>query len=114
MNELPDDAEIYIRVKDVQHMFDLIVGSLDYGSGFLDTDDVNTTRRVAVMLGRDPMDGTPSSQARNYVHDFRPCPPPPESARGRFGPEEIAVWCEQNASTCRWCNTGKGAPIHGE
>ncbi len=57
------------RVK-LQMLFDMIISTMDFGSGFLDTDEVNLLREVAVTLGVDPMKGTPYEHARNYPHPF--------------------------------------------
>jgi len=57
---------------DLREMFDIICCSMDFGSGFLDTPQVDLLRRVAVELGIDPMEATPSNQAENYPHTYRP------------------------------------------
>jgi hypothetical protein len=43
----------------LQGLFDIAVGSMDFGSGFLDIDDVKVLRKVAELLGVDPSEGTP-------------------------------------------------------
>lgn len=55
----------------VQEMLDIIVGSLDYGSGFLDQEQIEILRAVAEMLGLDPMVATPSEYAKSYPHAFK-------------------------------------------
>lgn len=55
----------------VQEMLDIIVGSLDYGSGFLDREQIEILRAVAEMLGLDPMTATPSNYAKSYPHAFQ-------------------------------------------
>jgi len=54
----------------LQDMFDIIVGSLDFGSGFLDLEQVEMLRAVAVLLGVDPMKATPYDQTTRYPHPF--------------------------------------------
>jgi hypothetical protein len=41
-------------------VFDIAVGSLNFASGFLSTEDVDHLRRYAEYLGVDPMDATPA------------------------------------------------------
>ncbi len=48
-----------VPTEDLQVMFDVAVESLDFASGFLDNDEVLALRRVAVLLGVDPMKATP-------------------------------------------------------
>lgn len=59
-----------ISEDDIREMFDIICCSMDFGSGFLDTPQVDLLRRVAVELGVDPMEATPGNQAENYPHPF--------------------------------------------
>lgn len=59
-----------ISEDDIREMFDIICCSMDFGSGFLDTPQVDLLRRVAVELGVDPMDATPPNHATNYPHAF--------------------------------------------
>lgn len=59
-----------INTEDAKALFDLATGSMDFGSGFLDHEEVEILRRVAVKLGLDPMDGTPSNFRSQYPHEF--------------------------------------------
>lgn len=59
-----------ISKDDIREMFDIICCSMDFGSGFLDTPQVDLLRRVAVELGVDPMEATPFNQAANYPHAY--------------------------------------------
>lgn len=43
----------------LQSVFDTAVHSLDFGSGFLDDEEVRHLRAIAVALGVDPMEATP-------------------------------------------------------
>lgn len=56
----------------VKTLFDIVVGSLDYGSGFLVDDEVEHLRAVAVALGVDPQEGTPYNYKLRYPHKFAP------------------------------------------
>ena len=49
-------------------VFDIAVESMDFGSGYLDDDEVNHLRAYAVAIGVDPWDATPSN------HRVRFCP----------------------------------------
>lgn len=47
-------------------LFDTAVGSMDFGSGFLDDEEVAALREVAGMLGADPMVATPGKFRCGY------------------------------------------------
>lgn len=98
--ELPDDAEIFVRVKDLRSLFDMVCTSMDFGSGFLDTDDVEITRRVAVLLEVDPIEATPSNHRQSYKHTFA-------EYESRY--TERAPWL---AVKCRYCSLEREAPVH--
>lgn len=51
-----------------QRIFDALVSSLDFGSGFLGDEDVEALRALAVLLGVNPMLGTPREFASSYAH----------------------------------------------
>lgn len=53
-------------------LFDLAVNSMNFGSGFWETADTDTARAVAVVLGLDPMEATPSNHRANYEHTHVP------------------------------------------
>jgi hypothetical protein len=54
----------------LQTLFDIIVASLDFGSGFLDQEQTEILRRTAEQLGVDPMEATPSEYRRSFPHAF--------------------------------------------
>ncbi|MEV0267734.1 hypothetical protein AB0H43_03080 [Hamadaea sp. NPDC050747] len=115
MSDLPDDAEIFVRVKDLRGLFDRLVDSMDFGSGFLDIEDVETLRRVAVVLGVDPMAATPSEFAAGYRHEFRAQDLISEERYTRFwDPARLAAENTRRAGTCRTCSRGKDADCHGD
>ena len=61
----PDDLETWRAV------FDIAIGSMNFGSGFLDHEEVEHLRKAAVILGVDPEEATPDNflcQYRGY-HD---------------------------------------------
>lgn len=60
-----------IEKEAVQRLFDMVCNSMDFGSGFLESEDVEVLRDVAVKLGVDPVVGTPYEFRRNYPHKFK-------------------------------------------
>src|SRR5687768_18448015 len=61
-----------LPTEDLKALFDIATNSLNFGSGFLDKGEVDLLRRIAVTLGADPMEGTPSCDAKHYPHAFKP------------------------------------------
>jgi hypothetical protein len=61
-----------LPTEDLKALFDIATNSLNFGSGFLDKDEIDLLRRVAEVLGVDPMQGTPSNDAKHYPHAFKP------------------------------------------
>lgn len=59
-----------IRTPDLQAIFDICIYSMDFGSGFLDGEDVPALRRIAEALGVDPMQATPDNERWKYAHPF--------------------------------------------
>ncbi len=55
-----------------QAVFDIATGSLNFGSGFLDTEEVEALRALAVAIGVDPMVGTPYEFAVRTPHPYTP------------------------------------------
>lgn len=51
----------------IQVVFDVAVHSTDFGSGFLDDEEVEALRGVAVLLGVDPMEATPENFKCKYT-----------------------------------------------
>lgn len=107
------DKEMITLPRDtVAKMFDIICESMDWGSGFLDTDEVITIREVAVMLGADVMEATPASQRAYFVHTFSPrirganeFPRDEASyqAYKDYWDKQDAYWKQHYEGTCRWC-----------
>jgi hypothetical protein len=58
MVQVPDAA--------LRALFDIAVSSMDFGSGFLDDEDVAVLRQTAVILGVDPMTATPQKFRCKY------------------------------------------------
>lgn len=59
-------AQISIYDGALRALFDIAVSSMDFGSGFLDDEEVSHLRAVAVILGVDPMRGTPDNFKCKY------------------------------------------------
>lgn len=66
------DEQITIPKLTAQILFDALVQSMDFGSGFLDTEEVEALRAMAVALGVDPAVATPAEFTGNYQHQFKP------------------------------------------
>lgn len=60
---------------DLQTLFDLAVGSLDFGSGFWDVDDVEAADRIATALGVDTA-SSGGTYAKRMPHAFKTGPYP--------------------------------------
>jgi hypothetical protein len=72
LNVTPDFTEKIEAPKlAIQIMFDALCASLDFGSGFLDTEEVHALREVARILGVDPMTATPSNFRSDFPHPFK-------------------------------------------
>lgn len=63
----------------LQVVFDIVTGSMDFGSDFLDNEEVDAMRKVAELIGVDPMLGTPSTHKCRFdgKHEFYKGPPSP-------------------------------------
>jgi hypothetical protein len=64
MTEIPDEV--------ARHVFDIAVNSMDFGSGFLDDEEVTALRAYAEAIGVDPDEGTPNNMKHRYPHRFEP------------------------------------------
>lgn len=59
-----------------QILFDAAVGTMDFGSGMFDTEEVEALRSLAVLIGVDPIKGTPAEFVKHYPHAFKPMTDP--------------------------------------
>lgn len=81
---------ITLPKEQLQALFDLAVESVNFGSGFWDTDETNTARAIAEILGIDPMEATPFAFATQYPHGYVP------KKWWRKGAEvEVCKWCHE-------------------
>jgi hypothetical protein len=53
-------SELHVPDGVARTVFDIAVHSLDFGSGFLDDEEVKALRELAVILEVDPMKATPA------------------------------------------------------
>lgn len=67
-------GEILVPDATARAVFDIAIHSLDFGSGFLDNEQVDRLRDMAGYLGVDPREATPSEHRRRYCtgHDWQP------------------------------------------
>lgn len=66
-----EDDGILIRVGDVRAVLDVATMSMDFGSGFLDEEQVEALRKVAELLGLDPKVATPHNFVCKYGGDHQ-------------------------------------------
>lgn len=85
---------IVIPIDIARKAFDIAVGSMDFGSGFLDNDEVDALRAFAVSLGVNPMEATPHGFRAQYPHLYEPVTRPATAT---------PYWDERIAGNCRWC-----------
>ena len=88
---------IEIERETLQVIFDLAVNSLDFGSGFWDSDETIVARKVARLLGVDPMLATPSAFRSHFSHNWEGRAYPPHfrfDPNARPGTYDRCIWCE--------------------
>lgn len=73
-SEAHADEQVTIPKLTAQIVFDALVQSMDFGSGFLDTEEVEALRGLAVALGVDPAEATPAEFMATYQHAFKAMP----------------------------------------
>lgn len=62
-----EDDEVAVRRGDLRAVLDIASSSLDFGSGFLDNEQVEVLRKLAVVIGIDPVMVTPRNFIEQYV-----------------------------------------------
>ena len=65
------DVAVTVPREMLRIVFDAAVNSLDFGSGFLDDEDVEALRDIAIRLGADPDDATPFNFDDKYLTSLR-------------------------------------------
>lgn len=87
-----NEQTITLKFTQVQILFDMCVHSMDFGSGFLDSEDVETLRQVAEVLGVDPEVATPNEFRQNYGLPCNRCIGEHKCINHRSGnPNEVTV-----------------------
>lgn len=61
-----EDETVEVRKGDLRAVLDVCTGSMDFGSGFLDNEQVEAIRKLAEILDVDPLRVTPSNFACQY------------------------------------------------
>ena len=62
-----EDEKVSVRKGDLRAVLDVATMSMDFGSGFLDNEQVESLRKLADIIGIDPLLATPS----NFVCQYR-------------------------------------------
>jgi hypothetical protein len=62
-----EDETVAVRKGDLRAVLDVATMSMDFGSGFLDNEQVEALRKLASIIGLDPIVATPS----NFVCQYR-------------------------------------------
>jgi hypothetical protein len=63
---------ITVPLDDLQALFDTAINSMDFGSGFLDHEEVVILRRFATLLDVEKMTATPDNFRKQFTHHYRP------------------------------------------
>lgn len=103
--ELPEF--LVLETETVKKLFDIICSSMDWGSGFLETDEVKILREIAVVLGVDPMSATPEGQHRYFKHEY--------VEFSRLDHPHVTsneTWGAWYADLCKWCRQSDDADCH--
>ncbi len=89
-------------------VFDVAVGSMDFGSGFLDNEEVDALRAFARLIGIDPINATPSSFRDGYVHEYKPIERQYWTGTERgYETKIVCEWCLGNAAAIAHHGTGR-------
>lgn len=105
--------KIEVEMEDLQALFDLVQGSMDWGSGFYDLDDVTAMMHIAPMLGLDEMDGVPSNLAGTVAHSYAERPLPETTYQRVINRDGFLVAdVASKKIVCKWCSLQESAPIH--
>lgn len=108
---------IQVELEDAKALLDIAVTSMDWGSGFLDHDEVEALRKFSVQIGVDPMAATPDEWRSQYPHAWVPKEHArfDHSGRPRLpnGSPDFA-WKAPRIEyiRCEWCVLPEADPIH--
>lgn len=68
---MSEPIRITLDREDLQAIFDIAVESEGMLSGWWGTEEVEAARKIAVLLGVDPITATPRNFAAKYPHKFK-------------------------------------------
>jgi hypothetical protein len=91
--------EVTIKAEKLRVLVDVIAGSMDFGSGFLDIEDVEALWYAAEILGISQMDVTPSEFKHLIPHSFESYPE---------GSRMVKFWSDR----CMKCGKDEGIVAH--
>ena len=79
-----EDEEVSIRKGDLRAVLDVATMSMDFASGFLDNEQVEALRKIAEIIGINPLVATPSNFVCQYStgHQWQQQPGNTKYARG--------------------------------
>jgi hypothetical protein len=69
--EIVPERSVSVRLEALQIVFDTMINTLNFGSGFLDDKEVEALREIAVVIGIDPMSATPEKFHCKYEGEHR-------------------------------------------
>lgn len=91
---MSEDEQITLPKPLLQAVFDIAIGSMDFGSGFLDDEEQEHLRALAVALGVDPMVAT----QRNYLCKYRGSH---EWRRQDYSDARVCIDCKKHEETIK-------------
>lgn len=109
------DDFVFVRREALQAILDLAVGSMDFGSGYWDHEDIVAAREIATTLGVDPLDVTPSDYRGHFEHTFKAHEPRTITVRSVLvagGPVVTETHTEPPEPGCATCGLADDDEIH--
>lgn len=97
---------IPVERETLRAIFDLAVNSLNFGSGFWDSEETNAARAIAGLIGVDPMEATPPDLRKHYAHAWK------AQERVDFSSWWTEVDIRAYNAKCDWCGKAADAAIH--
>ena len=107
-------GSIYVPIDKARALMDIAISSMDFGSGFLDDNEVAILREFAVTLGMDPMLATPEGFRGRYKHAFK------EDSHDKHWvyPPDKKDWLKAKLvdgpepDHCDWCEKSEADEVH--
>jgi hypothetical protein len=88
---MSEKMQITLDKEDLQAVFDLALEGEGMMSGWWGQEEVDSARKIAVLLGVNPMVATPREFANHTRHDYEP------TATGVGGIYTKCKWCKVNS-----------------